>query len=185
MPDTTPNYGFRIPKADGSDLIVPDDIRLPVTSIDTQMKANVDVSTNLQAQINALKARVDLFDTTDPVQVSGVGSTMTASTGWSITSEVAYKFGRFAVITFQCIRTGANLASTADGNITNVGIATMKAGWPPLNRTGFTGGGVGGVGWWGYVDPGVGGILAIGATVPNNVIATNDGLYATMMYVWK
>lgn len=46
MPDTTPNYGWRIPKADGTDLIVPDDVRVPVTSIDTQMKAEENARIN-------------------------------------------------------------------------------------------------------------------------------------------
>lgn len=38
MPDTTPNYGWRIPKSDGTDYIVPDDVRLPITSIDAALK---------------------------------------------------------------------------------------------------------------------------------------------------
>ena len=38
MPDTTVNYGFRIPKADGSDYQNEDDLRVPFIAIDAQLK---------------------------------------------------------------------------------------------------------------------------------------------------
>jgi hypothetical protein len=48
MTQNTVNYGFRIPNADGSDNIVPDDLRLPITAIDTKIKdrANEIAATN-------------------------------------------------------------------------------------------------------------------------------------------
>lgn len=48
MTQNTVNYGFRIPNSDGSDNIVPDDLRLPITAIDTKIKdrANEIAATN-------------------------------------------------------------------------------------------------------------------------------------------
>jgi hypothetical protein len=187
MPDTTPNYGLRIPKADGTDLIVPDDIRVPVTSIDSLLKTNVsDKDASLQSQLDALKARVDFFDTTDPVIVSSAGSIFTALAGWSIDAEIGYKFGRFAVISFTTKRTGAAIPGQSEGNISNIGFATFKPGWAPLNRTGFVGGGVSGYMWAGYADPASGANnIAVGALPPNVGISTDDQLLATAFWVFK
>lgn len=44
MPGTTVNYGFRIPLLDGSDYQAPDDIRVPITSIDTALKTTNDAA---------------------------------------------------------------------------------------------------------------------------------------------
>lgn len=40
MPETTVNYGWRIPFTDGSDLIVPEDVRAPIIAIDAKMKSS-------------------------------------------------------------------------------------------------------------------------------------------------
>lgn len=42
MSDTTVNYGFQIPSADGHDFQAVDDIRVPITAIDAVMKAEAD-----------------------------------------------------------------------------------------------------------------------------------------------
>ena len=44
MPDTTVNYGFRIPKVDGSDYQNEDDLRVPFIAIDAQLKQMNDAS---------------------------------------------------------------------------------------------------------------------------------------------
>jgi hypothetical protein len=190
MPDVTPNYGLRIPKADGTDLIIPDDIRIPVTSIDTILKTNSNGITSgdaaLQAQIDALKTRLDAFDTTDPTLSTTPGTAITVSAGWTLSGETAYKFGKFAVLSFTFTRTGGTIAGQAEGNITNIGMGILKAGWAPIQRTGFMGGGVSGFMWAGYADPATSGsVLAVGAFPPNVGMTNGDTLVGTAMWVWK
>lgn len=177
--DNTVNYGFVIPSADGSDLMAADLWRTPISQIDTRVKSN-------QTSGDALKTRVDAFDTTDPVIVSTAGSIFTPAAGWTVGSEVGYKFGRLAIITFAMTRTGATIPAQAEGNITNVSMATFKAGWAPLNRTGFAGGGVSGYGWFGYADPASGSNnIAVGALPPNVALTTGDALSGTAIWVCK
>lgn len=59
MADTTPNYGFPIPEADGTDYIVPADIRTPVTQIDTELK-NQDTRLDALELIRSRGALVSL-----------------------------------------------------------------------------------------------------------------------------
>lgn len=59
MPQNTVNYGFRIPLADGSDNIVPDDLRLPITAIDTAIKARADAIAAANVTIAAHTASIN------------------------------------------------------------------------------------------------------------------------------
>lgn len=54
MPDTTVNRGYRIPKSDGTDVIQPDDIRVPVTSIDTDMNTVMLAQAFKTGELNAI-----------------------------------------------------------------------------------------------------------------------------------
>lgn len=57
--DATVNYGFPITLADGSEYIGPDDIRLPVIAIDTQLKStNNAILNKLQTQASLVGKRI-------------------------------------------------------------------------------------------------------------------------------
>jgi hypothetical protein len=90
MPDATPNYGWRTPKSDGTDYIIPDDVRIPINSIDTQMKTeenariantnNTTTNTNNiaanTAAIAAANAQIALLN-----KMKVLGGTNTTSAG--------------------------------------------------------------------------------------------------------
>jgi hypothetical protein len=90
MPDATPNYGWRTPKSDGTDYIIPDDVRIPINSIDTQMKteenarvantANTTTNTNnIAANTAAIAAANAQITALNKMKV--VGGTSTTSGG--------------------------------------------------------------------------------------------------------
>lgn len=91
---------------------------------------------------------------------------LTASTGWTVTSQRFYKVGGTVHHTCSIQRTGATLATNAtNGNIVNVQIASIAAGWrPPLGNWQIAGGGSGGNFWAGYV--GETGVYAVGWILP-------------------
>lgn len=91
MPDTTPNYGWRIPKADGTDYIIPDDVRLPVGSIDTQMK--VEENARL-ANTNILNGLGLWVDATGIVVCIDTGAANIAIAGSSISVARYMKIGK-------------------------------------------------------------------------------------------
>lgn len=187
MPDTTPNYGLRIPKADGTDLIVPDDVRVPITSLDGLLKTRETQGTSLQAQVDALDLRLDVFDTNDAAVGATIGTTFTAAAGWTTAGENYYKVGRLAFVTYIFTKITAALpAAPADGNITNVSIGTFKAGWAPIARIAVIPNGSNGILWAGYADPASGAnLLAIGAMSPNLILGIGDQIACSGVWMWK
>lgn len=88
MPQNTVNYGFRIPLADGSDNIVPDDLRLPITAIDTAIKARADAITATNAVVTGHTNTLNVLGTwvtyaaelrTDVGAAAAAGTTIAAS----------------------------------------------------------------------------------------------------------
>lgn len=85
MPDTTPNYGWRIPRADGTDLIVPDDVRVPIGSIDSQMKAEETARlANTATLSKAPLGLVALYITTSTTNLN-IAATVTDIPGFTLT----------------------------------------------------------------------------------------------------
>ena len=170
MPDTTPNYAFRIPKADGTDLIVPDDVRVPIASIDST--------------IRDIDNRVDVFDQIMPITV-GTGI-FTISTGWQLDSQFGWKWGRFVQITLTFTKITSTIVFPADGNIANVEIGRLSANWCPISRTGLLINGAAGPIWAGYVDPlSSNGVVGIGAGPPNYTLPINGQLSCNGSWLWR
>ena len=133
MPDTTPNYAFRIPKLDGSDYQVPDDIRVPVTQIDTKLK---DV-------YNKLNGSVDQLDnslwTISPL---GTGSTKwDDGSGYKITQVLFKRQLDICGARFTVVRTGATIKA---GNIANDDLCKAPVAHKPSNQNGVMNGGTAG-----------------------------------------
>lgn len=173
MPDTTVNYGFRIPKSDGTDLIVPDDVRVPVTSIDSTIKSKDDALT-------ALTARVAALENNAPVNVSG-SSAFTVASGWTLSAAVITKRGKWCEAAIRVVRSGANIAAVADGNLGNPLVGTIAAGYRPYTSYSVSGA----TSESGYLCAYAlysDGNVTLTATVPNNPIATNDMLSFWAVY---
>lgn len=88
------------------------------------------------SSVTASSAVIGGVDVTTPTLTSGT-SVMTAAAGWTITAAEAYVFlNKFVVVTGTVTRSGATITSAAgaSGNIADVQIATMAAGfWPTVN----------------------------------------------------
>jgi hypothetical protein len=87
---------------------------------------------DLEAADTALDGRVDTLELDEAV-TSGV---LVAAAGWTIDAQEGRRLGgKIAEINFTATRTGADIFS---GNLTNVLIATVAAGWKPGKTVGVT-----------------------------------------------
>lgn len=92
MPDTTFNYGFRIPSLDGHDYQVPDDVRVPVTSIDARIKILSDALVTANAAITAANNKIALIpDTAAGNKIFSFGG------GNTLSIVIYFPTGRFTV----------------------------------------------------------------------------------------
>lgn len=138
MPDGTPNYGWRIPKSDGTDYIIPDDIRLPVGSIDTQMKVEENARLANTASLNGLGlwvAATGIVICTD--------ASLTQIAGSSINFARYSKIGKR--VRYQGMGSTGATAAPAGCAIT---LPNSQAGVPSYRNTGF-----GMVTVWGTAPP--------------------------------
>jgi hypothetical protein len=166
MPDLTPNYAFRIPKSDGTDFIVPDDVRVPVTSIDSTIKSSNN--------------RMDKFDTaTVDGTLSGAAALVIAA-NWTLTVCTVVRRGKFVQFAAQVVRINSAIAGTADGNIGNLTIGTVVAGYRPAYEVGISSRATGPI-WGGYVNQA--GVFGICALVPNYTLPINGTLTASACYM--
>lgn len=171
MPDTTANYGWRIPKADGTDLIVPDDVRSPITSIDAALKNSDNSAASLAARVTAL-------ETNAPVTLSGAAAIVVA-TGYTLSSATVEKRTHVVYCTWVIRRTGATIASDSLGNLPNSIIGTVVAGYRPVQSTAFSPTDTL-IPVFGYVS--ATGDIVVTLTAPNVDLATNTDIRASVMY---
>ncbi|GHA65782.1 hypothetical protein ACIQRS_07540 [Streptomyces termitum] len=69
-----------------------------------------------------------------PVQTESLSSGAVATTGWSVVSYEARRSRGLCTMSVVVTRTGANIPSDPDGNINDVTLCTLPAGWrPPFN----------------------------------------------------
>src|SRR5437764_14175068 len=132
MPDVTPNYGWRIPKSDGSDFIIPDDVRLPIGSIDASLKAEENSRVALAARVAALEANA-------PTVLTGA-ALVTVAAGFTLSAAYGEKRGKEVQIYYRFVKTAPVIAAAGDGNIGNVVMGTIVAGWRPSSPY-YNGGG--------------------------------------------
>jgi hypothetical protein len=173
MPDVTPNYGWRIPKTDGSDFIIPDDVRLPIGSIDAALKAEENSRLALAARVAALEANTATI-------LTGT-NLITASAGFTLNAAYAEKRGKEVQIYYRFIKAAPVIAGGADGNIANVTMGVIVAGWRPSSpwwNGGSTAesGGLNGT----YVSQD--GTIGLGSTVPNVPISVGDTISGYTTY---
>lgn len=178
MPDATANYGLRIPKQDGTDLIVPDDVRVPITSIDGLLKTTNDNNTNINNALTALAARVTALEADAATIVSGA-SALAIGTGWSLTTVTIEKRGHKAFIFFNLKRTGATVGTDSLGNLPNQNLGVVTAGNRPSQQ----------VAWspqdilipcFGYID--TAGNIIMTLTAPNVDLTINTDVRGSAMY---
>jgi hypothetical protein len=131
MPGVTPFYGWRIPNADGTDFIIPDDVRLPVTSIDSALKNEENLRTNNDANISAgITADKVAMD----AAYNGFGITITAPGAFSLGNATVYaKYKDYAHtrhIFVEIVRGSTTNLGTGDYTFTFTGLpsASAKAG---------------------------------------------------------
>lgn len=177
MPDVTPNYGWRIPKTDGSDFIIPDDVRLPIGSIDAALKAEEN---NRVAGSTALDLRLDKFDdvATDGA-ITGAAAVVIAA-NWTLNFASLTRRGKFVQFSSQIQRTVTALAGTADGNIGNITIGTVAVGYRPLLEVGISPRATGPL-WGGYVNQA--GVFAICSLVPNYTLPVNGQITCSAFWM--
>lgn len=166
MADTTPNYGFVIPSDGGTDLMDADLWRTPVGQIDTVVKG--------------IDNRLKVIDTDAPVVSTTVLNTPAAN--FQIVEQFFYKLGKFVFGNFRIKRVTTQLASSADGNITNITVCGVSAGWRPPNEAACPP-----TGTYGMPIPGVyitnGGTMGIGALLPNIPWGVNDECQFSTFYI--
>lgn len=167
MSDTTVNYGFQIPEADGTDYIAPDAIRIPVVAIDSRIKTEIDA---IDARLDAL----EMVGTEDITAIVGAGAI-----GYSVESAKARRIGKIAMIEILIKRTGADINPS---NLVNVAMtAALPAGdWRPVMPAGLVNGPYGG-GINAYIETNMQIILtAVAIQWPTDLIQSFHGTYFTV-----
>lgn len=114
MPTTT-NYAFPTPGLTGSLPNVPSDMATLADAVDAALKAEED----------ARKA------VTDPSSV--ITNAWTAQTGWTVDSQQSFLVGKLMMTYVTCTRTGADITSPSNGNISNSPIAQLGGSYALLN----------------------------------------------------
>lgn len=121
MPNTTVNYGFRIPLENGDDYIIPDDIRLPVTDIDTIIKTH-KTALDAAVAVNTTQTTNIATNTAGLAAAVAVNVTQTAN----IATGLATNNAQAATIT---------AAALTDTGWDNSGILASAAGWSNISGT--------------------------------------------------
>jgi len=108
-------------------------------------------------------------DWTSPDGDSGLVTSgiATASTGWTVDSQQARKFGPFIWLYLAITRTGAAISVGGTGNITNVNICTLGTAWRPMaagNALSLTSASTGRAAMFALTSAGVVSIAAVGGT---------------------
>lgn len=134
MPTTTPNYGFRIPNADGEDFQTPEDIRVPVTQIDTRIK-------NVYDKIAGVASDLDDLDEggwkKGTVTSSGTATSFYPNPGDYSIQSVYYKMQLDMVyIIAYLTRTGPTVPA---GNIVNNSMFFVPKSLAPARTNGSLG----------------------------------------------
>jgi hypothetical protein len=105
---------------------------------------------------------------------------ITAATGWSVGSQSGILTGRVGQLYFVMNRTGANIASSATGNIGNVSVGTVAAGWRPVITAGWANGSNGPI-TGGYLNSAGGLVLA--SLAQNVTFTTGSQITASITFV--
>ena len=137
MPDTTPNYGLRIPRLDGSDYQTPDDLRVPITQIDTNLK-------RIDDKIGALDANGWIIGT--------LGSATTqfkVAANFGMNQAVYKRQLDIVFCRFNIWRSGGTLGA---GNIANQLMLTVPAALKPTYANGIISPGSSGGGANAYIS---------------------------------
>lgn len=103
-----------------------------------------------------------------------------AATGWTITIQQGILTGRTGQLLVIATRTGANIASSSTGNIGNVTVGTVVAGWRPVIQVGWANGSNGPI-TGGYLASN--GALVLAALAQNVTFTTGSQLTASITFV--
>lgn len=155
-------------------LIKPDTVKNALIS---DINGNMDL---VDAAIQSLDDRLDVLDTDAPIVSTTVLAA--ANAGFTVLEQYFYKLGKFVYGNFRIRKDTSALPSSSDGNITNVGITTLAAGWRPPNEVGCVPTGV-----YGPPIPGIyilqGGTLGVGALMPNVPWAAGSDTQFSTFYI--
>lgn len=155
-------------------LIKPDTVKNALIS---DINGNMDL---VDAAISSLDDRLDVLDADAPVVSTTVLAA--ANPGYTILEQYFYKLGKFVFGNFRIRKDTSALASSADGNITNVAISGVAAGWRPPNEVGCIPTGV-----FGPPIPGIyilpGGTLGVGALMPGVSWAAGSDTQFSTFYI--
>lgn len=106
-------------------------------------------------------------------------SAITIATGWSLNLARARRWGDFVELFFQTTRTGATIASSTTGDISNVTVGTVLSGWRPSPAAGMHSAGTGRIAAFGVASDGTISLSSLGggADVPNGAVLTAHGTW--------
>jgi len=133
-----------------------------------------------EGEINTLQADVIALESLTTTSAED-GSFMSASAGWTIAEQRARRWGKIVMVSFTVNRTGATIAAGTHGNVANVAIATLDAGWrPQLDEAGISPRSTGQI-WAGYINSG--GQLTLAALAPNGDLFSGNQLSGTATFI--
>lgn len=135
--------------------------------------------TSLTTDLAGHDTRLDALEADTGDISTGV---ITAASGWTLAEEHGRRIGNVAMITFTFTRTGSAISSSTTGNITNVSVGTVAAGWrPALDEAGVSPRSTG-TSWNGYVAGGSG-TIGLGNLPPNVALGVGDQISGTATYL--
>lgn len=155
MPNYTPN--FNLVKPAGTEQFDEANDNSNMDIIDTQLKNLTD----------ALDARLDVLE----ADSGDVTNNITASAGWTVSAIRNRKIGKLAIVSCNFQKTGSGISGTSDGNIANVEMGVIAAGWRPHNDTAL-GATSTGIMYGGYINEA--GQIVLSALPPGQGVSVGD-----------